>query len=62
MARKTSAGFRCWVGSDERSVCVAVHHDEGLAAVGVVAWRGEILLNHRVHPTGRTVTGTCDPT
>jgi GNAT superfamily N-acetyltransferase len=45
LADKTPADFRRWIGSADRSVCVAVRGDGGLAAVGMVAWRGEIVLN-----------------
>lgn len=45
LSDKTPADFRRWIGSADRSVCVAVRDDGGLAAVGMVAWRGEIVLN-----------------
>src|SRR4051812_45063762 len=45
LANKTPADFRRWIGSGDRSVCVAVRDDGQLVAVGAVAWRGEILLN-----------------
>jgi GNAT superfamily N-acetyltransferase len=45
LANQTPGDFRCWIGSADRSVCVAVRDDGRLAAVGMVAWRGEILLN-----------------
>ena len=45
LADKTPEDFRRWIGSLDRAVCVAVREDGQLAAVGMVAWRGEILLN-----------------
>ncbi|MDO9712740.1 GNAT family N-acetyltransferase [Paracraurococcus lichenis] len=45
LADKTPADFRRWIGSADRAVCVAVWEDGQIAAVGMVAWRGEILLN-----------------
>src|SRR4051794_10788826 len=45
LANKTPEDFRRWIGSADRSVCLAVGTDGRLAAVGMVAWRGEILLN-----------------
>jgi GNAT superfamily N-acetyltransferase len=45
LANKTPEDFRRWIGSADRTVCVAVRAGERLAAVGMVAWRGEILLN-----------------
>jgi len=45
LANKTSEDLRRWIGSADRSVCVAVGTDGRLVAVGMVAWRGEILLN-----------------
>src|SRR3569833_3107484 len=52
LANKTPEDFRRWIGSADRSVCVAVRADGQLAAVGMVAWRGEILLNY-VAPKAR---------
>ena len=52
LANKTPVDFRRWIGSADRSVCVAVGDDGQLAAVGMVAWRGEILLNY-VAPEAR---------
>lgn len=48
LANHTQAEFRRWIGSADRSVCVAVQDDGRLAAVGMVAWRGEIVLNYVV--------------
>lgn len=48
LANKTPADFRRWIGSADRSVCLAVREDGRLAAVGMVAWRGEIVLNYVV--------------
>jgi ribosomal protein S18 acetylase RimI-like enzyme len=45
LATGTPEDFRRWTGGADRSVCVAVRDDGRLAAVGMVAWRGEILLN-----------------
>ena len=45
LADKTPEDFRRWIGRADRSVCVAVGTDGRLAAVGMVAWRGEIVLN-----------------
>src|SRR4051812_35739357 len=52
LANKTPEDFRRWIGSTDRLVCVAVGTDGRLAAVGMVAWRGEILLNY-VAPEAR---------
>jgi GNAT superfamily N-acetyltransferase len=52
LAEKTPADFRRWIGREDRSVCVAVEGDGRLAAAGMVAWRGEIVLNF-VAPTAR---------
>ena len=52
LANKTPEAFHRWIGSADRSVCVAVRDDGPLAAVGMVAWRGEILLNY-VAPEAR---------
>ena len=52
LANKTRRDFHRWIGSADRSVCVAVRDDGRLAAVGMVAWRGEILLNY-VAPEAR---------
>ena len=52
LANGTPGDFRRWIGSADRSVCVAVGDDGRLAAVGMVAWRGEILLNY-VAPEAR---------
>lgn len=52
LANKTLEDFRRWIGSADRSVCLAVREDGRLAAVGMVAWRGEILLNY-VAPEAR---------
>ena len=52
LANKTLGDFRRWIGSADRSVCLAVRADGRLAAVGMVAWRGEILLNY-VAPEAR---------
>jgi hypothetical protein len=46
LADKTPGDFRRRIGSADKSVCVAVRDDGRLAAVGMVAWRGEILLNY----------------
>lgn len=45
LADKTPADFRRWIGRGDRSVCLAVRDDGAVAAVGMVAWRGEIVLN-----------------
>ena len=50
LATGTSEDFRRWTGGADRSVCVAVRDDGRLAAVGMVAWRGEILLNFVARP------------
>lgn len=39
------ARFRRWIGAADRSVCLALRADGRVAAVGVVAWRGEIVSN-----------------
>ena len=52
LADKTPGDFRRRIGSADKSVCVAVRGDGRLAAVGMVAWRGEILLNY-VAPEAR---------
>ena len=52
LADKTPGDFRRQIGSADKSVCVAVRGDGRLAAVGMVAWRGEILLNY-VAPEAR---------
>jgi len=52
LANQTPAEFRRWIGSADRSVCVAVRDDGRLAAVGLVAWRGEIVLDY-VAPEAR---------
>ena len=57
LANKTLEDFRRWIGSADRSVCVAVLADGRLAAVGMVAWRGEILLNY-VAPEARFLGGS----
>src|SRR4051812_47415127 len=57
LANKTPEDFRRWIGSADRSVCVAARADEWLAAVGMVAWRGEILLNY-VAPEARFLGGS----
>ena len=54
LANKTPENFRRWIGSADRSVCLAVREDGRIAAVGMVAWRGEILLNYVV-PEARFV-------
>lgn len=51
LANKTTENLRRWIGSSDRSVCVVIHDDRQLAAVGMVAWCGEILLNF-VAPEG----------
>lgn len=45
LANKTPDDLRRWIASTDRSVCVTVGDDGQLAGVGMVAWRGEILLN-----------------
>lgn len=52
LANKTPDGFRRWIGRDDRRVCLAVQQDGRIAAVGMVAWRGEIQLNY-VAPEAR---------
>ena len=52
LANKTLGELRRWIGSADRSVCLAVREVGRLAAVSMVAWRGEILLNH-VAPEAR---------
>src|SRR3954447_11209216 len=57
LANKTPEDFRRWIGSADRSVCVAIRADGRLAAVGMVAWCGEILLNY-IAPEARFLGGS----
>jgi GNAT superfamily N-acetyltransferase len=57
LANKTPEDFRRWIGSADRSVCVAIRAEGRLAAVSMVAWCGEILLNY-VAPETRFLGGS----
>ena len=52
LAATTAADVRRWIASDDRAVCVLATPEGPLAAVGMVAWRGEIVLNY-VAPEAR---------
>ena len=48
LASMALGDFRRWIGSADRSVCLTIQEDGRLAAVGMVVWRGEIVLNYVV--------------
>lgn len=52
LAATTAEDLRRWIAGDDRAVCVAGTPEGSLASVGMVAWRGEIVLNY-VAPEAR---------